>query len=171
LADLYRAQGRYADALPLIQKTIANGSASPSVALPVLFAAQSVRLVSVLEAFNDGLNVVQRASQTTAATAVNNLAVRLAAGSDRLAQLVRRDQDLAAETVALDKAIVEAVSKEASKRNNADEQRIIDRVASITKEREPLRQLLANEFPGYAASYGRKLVTVRIGKAAYRGGA
>jgi hypothetical protein len=43
------------------------------------------------------LNVVQRASQTSAAAAVNKPAIRLSAGSDRLAQLVRKDQDLAAE--------------------------------------------------------------------------
>ena len=43
---------------------------------------------------DDALDVVQRASQTSAATAVNKLAVRLSAGSDRLAKLVRNDQDL-----------------------------------------------------------------------------
>ena len=56
-----------------------------------------------------------------AASAVNKLAVRLAAGSDRLAELVRRDQDLAAEAEALDKAIVAAVSKERAKRDVAAE--------------------------------------------------
>ena len=39
--------------------------------------------------------MIQRGTQSSAASAVNKLAVRLAAGSDRLAELVRRDQDLA----------------------------------------------------------------------------
>jgi len=42
---------------------------------------------------------------------VNKLAVRLAAGSDHLAELVRRDQELAAEAEALDKTIVAALSR------------------------------------------------------------
>ena len=53
------------------------------------------------------------------ASAVNKLAVRLAAGNDRLAQLVRRGQDLASEAETLDKAIVAAVSKERAKRDPA----------------------------------------------------
>jgi hypothetical protein len=39
--------------------------------------------------------------------------------SDRLAQLVRNDQDLAAEAQALDKTIIVAASKEPSKRDAA----------------------------------------------------
>src|SRR5262249_23080342 len=59
------------------------------------FGAQANGLVSDGKAVNDALNVVQRASQTAAAAAINKLALRLAAGTDRLAQLVRKDQDLA----------------------------------------------------------------------------
>ena len=117
LAALYRDQGRYADALPLVQTTIAHGRANPSVALPVLFGAQGNGLISAAQALDDALNVVQRASQSSAAAAVNKLAVRLAAGTDRLAQLVRKDQDLAGEAEALDKAIIAAVSKEPAKRD------------------------------------------------------
>jgi acyl-coenzyme A thioesterase PaaI-like protein len=53
---------------------------------------------------DDTLDVVQRGSQTAAAIAVNKFEARLAAGSDRLAQLSRKDQGLAAETETLDKA-------------------------------------------------------------------
>ena len=77
-------------------------------------AAQRVSSHDVLraarQALDDALNAVQRGTQSSAASAVNKLAVRLAAGTDRLAQLVRRDQDLAAEAEPLDKAMVEAVS-------------------------------------------------------------
>jgi tetratricopeptide (TPR) repeat protein len=81
-AELYRAQGRYADALPLVRTTIGNGRAAPSIALPVLFAAQGTGLMPSAKAQNDALNVVQHASQSAAA-AVNKLAARLAAGTDR----------------------------------------------------------------------------------------
>ena len=98
----------------------------------------------------DALHVVQHDAQSSAASAVNKLAVRLAAGSDRLAQLVRRDQDLAAETEALDKAIIGAVSKERSKRDAAAESRNRDRLAAISAERAGLQTTFAAEFPDYA---------------------
>jgi tetratricopeptide (TPR) repeat protein len=80
LAELYRAQGRYADAMPLVQITIERGRAKPSIALSVLFAAQSNGLVPAGKAQDDALNVVQRGSQSAAAAAVNKLGARLAAG-------------------------------------------------------------------------------------------
>ena len=90
-------------------------------------------------------------TQSSAASAVNKLAVRLAAGTDRLAELVRRDQDLAAEAEALDKAIIAAVSRERSKRDAVGEQRSRDRLATISTERTTLQKTLALEFPDYAA--------------------
>ena len=151
LASSYQAQRRTADALPLVERTIASGRAQLHVALAVLFDAQRQQLMPTEKALDDALNAVQRGTQTSAASAVNQLAVRLAAGSDRLAELVRRDQDLAAEAETLDKAIVAAVSKERSKRDPTAEQRSRDRVAAIFTERASLQKTLAAEFPDYAA--------------------
>jgi tetratricopeptide (TPR) repeat protein len=106
LAALYDEQSRYADALPLVRRTIDNKTAATWAALPVLFGAQAAKLIAVDEAIDGGLNVVQRASQTAAGEALNALAVRFSAGNDRLAQLVRSDQDLAGESAKLDKAII-----------------------------------------------------------------
>jgi tetratricopeptide (TPR) repeat protein len=131
------------------------------VALPVLFAAQGDGMVPIGKALDDALNVVQRASQSAAAAAVNKLAARLAAGTDRLASLVRNDQDLAAEAEALDKAILAAVSKEAAKRDAAAEQRIRDRLADITKQRTTLQAVFAAEFPDYAALSNPQPLTVK----------
>jgi tetratricopeptide (TPR) repeat protein/uncharacterized protein YraI len=161
LAALYDHQGRYADALPLVQKTIASVRAIRSVAVPVLFGAQDKGLISAAKARDDALDVVQRASQTAAAAAVNKLAVRLRAGSDRLAQLVRKDQDLAAETETLDKAIVAAVSKEPGQRDATNEQRIRDRLAAIATERQALEKVFAAEFPDYAALSNPQPLTVK----------
>jgi hypothetical protein len=66
-----------------------------AVALPVFLAAQGNGLMPAGKAQNDALKVAQRASQSAAATAINKLAAGLAAGTDRLAGLVRNDQDLA----------------------------------------------------------------------------
>jgi len=103
------------------------------------------------KAFDDALGVVQRGTQSSAAAAVNKLAVRLAAGTDRLAELVRRDQDLGAEAEAPDKAIIAAVSRERSKRDAAAEQRSRERLAVISTERAGLQKTFAAEFPDYAA--------------------
>ena len=151
LAFLYQVQGRTADALPLAEKTLAGGRAQIRVALPVLLAAQQQQLMPPEQALDDALNAVQAGTQSSAASAVNKLAVRLAAGSDRLAQLVRRDQDLAAEAETLDKAIVAAVSKDRTKRDAVSEQKSRDRLAVIATERAVLQKTFAVEFPDYAS--------------------
>jgi CHAT domain-containing protein/tetratricopeptide (TPR) repeat protein len=151
LAALYLNQSRYADALPMAQRVIANGRAQPSVILPVLFGAQRENLMSDEKAIDASLNVIQRGSQSSAAAAFGKLAVRLAAGNDRLAQLVRKDQDLATEADALDKAIIAAVSQEPSKRDAAAERRTRDRLAAVAAERAALQKTFATEFPDYAA--------------------
>src|SRR5262249_23205917 len=109
------------------------------------------KLISSQTALDDSLNVVQHAGQTAAASAISKLAVRLGSGNDRLAQLVRQDQDLADEGDALDKAILAAVSKEPAKRNAAAEQKIRERLAAAGKDRKALQKVFAAEFPDYAA--------------------
>ncbi len=151
LAFLYRAEGRAADALPLVQRMIGGGRAQLRVALPVLFDAQRQQLLAAEKALDDALNAVQRGTQSSAASAVNKLAVRIAAGNDRLAELVRREQDLGSEADALDKAIVTAVSKDRAKRDAASEARAKARLVAIAGERATLQKTLAKEFPDYSA--------------------
>ena len=124
-------------------------------------ARKAAKLIAADEAIDDGLNVVQRASQTAAGEALNALAVRFSAGNDRLAQLVRRDQDLAGEAANLDKAIIAAVSNEPSKRDAAAEQRIRDRIAAVAKERADLQTVFTREFPDYAALSKPQPLTVK----------
>ena len=150
LASLYQAEGRTADALPLVERMIASGRAQPRVALAVLFEAQRQQIMPLEQALDEALDVIQHGAQSAAASAVNKLAVRLAAGSDRLAELVRRDQDLAGEADALDKAIIAGLSRQGS-RDPAAAQRGRDRLAAIAGERAGLQKTLAVEFPGYAA--------------------
>ena len=161
LAALYNDQGRYAEALPLVRGIIAHKTAATWAALPGLFGAQAAKLVAADEAIDDSLNVVQRAPQTSAGEALNALAVRFSAGNDRLAELVRKDQDLAGEAANLDKAIIAAAAKEPSKRDAAAEQRIRDRIAAIAKERDDLAKRLRSEFPDYAALSNPQPLTVK----------
>ena len=151
LAAFYQASGRPDDGLPLVRRLIASGRAQLSAALPVLADAQRQQLLPLEQAVDDMLNAIQRGTQSSAASAVNKLAVRLAAGNDRLAELVRRDQDIQAEAETLDKAIVAAVSKERAKRDVAAEQHARDRLAVIATERARLQKTFTSEFPNYAA--------------------
>ncbi len=149
--SLYGVENKYVDALPLVRRTIAQQNSATWVALPVLFGAVDEKIFSEVEALDDSLNVFQHASQTSAAEALNALAIRFSVGDSRLAKLVRQDQDLAGEAGRLDKAILEAVSKDASKRDLAAEKTMRDRVAAIGKERASIEDILTKEFPDYAA--------------------
>jgi CHAT domain-containing protein/Flp pilus assembly protein TadD len=151
LAVLYLRQARYNNALPLVERMISSGFALKQVALPVLMNSQVTGQIQTDRVFDDSLNVIQHASQTAAAEALNNLNARLSTGNDRLAQLVRKDQDLAAETERLNKAIVEAVSKEPSKRDSIAEQRIKNRLDEASKERNDLQQIFVRDFPNYVS--------------------
>ncbi|TFV70868.1 tetratricopeptide repeat protein [Bradyrhizobium frederickii] len=161
LADFLQATGRTADALPLAQKTLAANRAQLRVVLPILFAARQQSLLSSEKALDDALGAIQRGTQSSAAAAVNKLAVRLAAGSDRLAELVRKDQDLAAESEALDKAIIAAVSKPSAQRDLAAEQRSRARIAVIASARNGLQKTLAVEFPDYSSLANPLPLTVK----------
>jgi CHAT domain-containing protein len=148
LASLYQAEGRTNDALPLVQRMMPGGLAQLRVALPVLRDAQTKQLLPADAAFDKALDVIQHGAQSSAASAVNKLAVRLAAGTDRLAELVRKDQDLASEADSLDKTIISALSKQGSPREAAAGR---ERLAAIAAERTGLQKTLSTEFPDYAA--------------------
>ena len=148
LASLYQAQGRTSDALPLVERMMAGGRAQLRVALAVLLDAQKKRQMEADKAFDEALDVIQHGAQSSAASAVNKLAARVAAGNDHLAELVRRDQDLASEADRLDKAIIAALSRQGSPREAAAGR---ERLAAIAAERAALQKTFAAEFPDYAA--------------------
>jgi CHAT domain-containing protein len=94
---------------------------------------------------------MQEASSSAAAEAVQKLAQRFAAGSGRLADLVRADQDLASESKQLDDALMTEAIKSTSERNAAREGLIRKRIAEIETAQKASSDTLAREFPGYVA--------------------
>jgi CHAT domain-containing protein/Tfp pilus assembly protein PilF len=150
LASLYQAEGHAADAIPLTERMIASGRAQLGIALAVLYDAQRQQIMPTEKALDEALDVIQRGTQSSAASALNKLAVRIAAGNDRLADLVRRDQDLASEADTLDKAVVAALSKQ-GQRDGVAGQRGRERLAAIAAERASLQKTFAAEFPDYSA--------------------
>jgi CHAT domain-containing protein/Flp pilus assembly protein TadD len=151
LAAIYEAQGRYDKALPLVRRTIEQREAAAWVALPTLFGAKARMLIEPGKAMDDALYVVQRVTENAAGQALNALAARFSARTGRLAQLVRKDQDLAAEVASLDKAIVEAIGMLPSQRDPAAELKLRDRIAAVGKERDELHKIFTRDFPDYTA--------------------
>ena len=98
-------------------------------------------MIAADQALDESLDVLQRGSQTAAGQALNDLAVRFSAGNSRLAQLIRQDQDLAAQARSLDEAIIGAVGKDPS-RAAAATQAVRDQISAVAKAREDLDRCL-----------------------------
>ena len=151
LAELYAAQSRYSDALPIVQRTISQNTATKSVAFAVLYSSQFAKLIAPTQALDASYTVLQHSATSAAGEAISNFAARFAAGSDELAQLVRKDQDLTAEADRLDKIIIAAVSKPPAERNASAEDQIRKHIEEIKLERDKLQDVFNQRFPDYVA--------------------
>ena len=158
LAGLYGAQGGWADGLPLARTATERGyvnqrygRSGAAVHLSLLLGAKNAKYLSEDKAIAESFDVVQRAASTAASAALSQLGVRFAAGSDDLAQLVRKDQDLSAENERLDKNLVAAFSKPPNQRDTNQEAAIRKRLGGIADERAEVGRILAQRFPDYAA--------------------
>ena len=151
LAALYKDQGRWAEGLPLARQASERRFFRQAWHLSLLFAARHAKYLSEDEAIAESFAVVQRAYSTAASAALSQLAVRFAAGTDDLAQLVRKDQDLSAENERLDKALLAALSKPPSQRDANREAATRKRLEEIADARAGLGSILADRFPDYVA--------------------
>ena len=89
-----------------------------SIAFAVLYGSENQKLIAPKEALNASYAVLQHSISSAAGEAISKLAARFAAGTNELAQFVRKDQDLTAEADRLDKSIIAAVSKPPAERNH-----------------------------------------------------
>ena len=151
LAALYDNQSRFADALPIVRKAITQNYVDKSVSFAVMYHSQFRNLISPTEALNVSYNVLQRSASSAAGKAVSQLAARFASGSNELAQLVRKDQDLSAEADRLDRSIIDAISKPPTERNAEAEEQFRKRIDEIKSERDKLQDVFNQRFPNYVA--------------------
>jgi tetratricopeptide repeat protein len=89
LAWLYASTGRYADALPLVRRAAQMGFPDQPTYLGVLLGAVERSLIPFNDAFDEGYQLFQQTTSSAASKAVNQLAIRFAAGDDRLAEIPR----------------------------------------------------------------------------------
>ena len=151
LIKLFAEGGRYDTALPFLRRAIGRNIARPYGAFPGLMGAAQQGLISAEQSFDDSYGVMQQASSSAAAEAVQKLAQRFAAGTGRLAELVRRDQDLASAGKRLDDALMTEATKPAKERNAGNEDQARRMIARIEAEQKVTSDRLAREFPGYVA--------------------
>jgi hypothetical protein len=91
----------------------------------VLLGAVEKSLIPYTDAFDESYQLFQRTTSSAASKAVNQLAIRFAAGDGRLPELARKNQDLARENDRLDALLLEAASKEPAQRAPDNEQQIM----------------------------------------------
>jgi tetratricopeptide (TPR) repeat protein len=151
LIKLFADGGRFDAALPFVRRALGRNIARPYGAFPSLMGAAQQGLISPEQSFEESYGVMQEASSSAAAEAVQKLAQRFAAGSGRLAELVRADQDLASEGKQLDDALMTEALKSPGERNAGRESQIRKRIAEVEAEQKASSDTLAREFPGYVA--------------------
>jgi CHAT domain-containing protein len=117
--------------------------------LAILRQALGQKLVGPA-ALEEAFEVAQWASQSAAATALGQMAARLASGSGALAQLVRAQQDAVGEQRGLDKTLLEELSKPAEQRAATREQSLRKRMGELEHRLGELNVLIGTEFPDYA---------------------
>jgi len=162
LAVLYEAQARYDDALPIVRQKIKRGFFSSDPTFRVLMGSQKwPGLIDRAESFDDSYKVLQASPSSAAAEAVKKLAQRFAAGSGELAELARKDQDLAAEAERLDMGLIAAASKAPNERDKRAEEEMRNRLAEIASEKAKLSDVLAERFSDYVALANPKPLTVK----------
>ena len=157
LAELYNSQGRYVEALSLARSAARNGFPDRKAYLSILLAAVGKSIISKGDATSESYQIVQQTNASAASAAISQLAIRFAAGTDELAQTVRKDQDLSAEYVRLDKALLTELSKTPNERDASRETIIKKRLQEIADARADIGQ----RFPDFAALYNPKPLIIK----------
>ena len=119
------------------------------VANLALASRQGVEPETVLA--QQAFEIAQRAAQSSAAEALQQLSLRFAPGSSRLGALVRERQDLAALWRDRDKALIGALSKPEAQQEPATITALRHEIAGIEAKAARLAAQLGEEIPEYSA--------------------
>ncbi len=99
----------------------------------------------------EAFEMAQWSSQSSAATALQQMGLRTAAGDDALAALVRDRQDLSNLWRERDQALVAALAKPQGQQNHTLVDNIRKQIADIESKLDAIAARLDKEFPDYAA--------------------
>ncbi len=112
------------------------------------------------EAGTEAFESAQWANQSTAATALAQMAARFGAGNDPLAALVRQQQDAVSELRILDRSLPAEIAKPENQRDPKREETMRHRAAELSAEVEGLNKDIAVKFPEYASLVSPKPISV-----------
>jgi hypothetical protein len=114
-----------------------------------LAAARGIEPASALG--HEAFEIAQRASHSSAAAAVAQMAARFATGSGSLASLVRESQDLSAAWRDKDKALLAALSKPQGQQDRAAIDALRKQIVDLDGRIAAVAARLDKEFPEYAS--------------------
>ena len=100
---------------------------------------------------SEALVAAQWAVQSSTAAAVQQLGIRLAAGGDAIAALVRESQDTSALWRDRDKALVSEVSKPDGQQNRSGIAALRQQIAQLEDKQKTLQARIETQFPDYSA--------------------
>jgi CHAT domain-containing protein len=114
-----------------------------------LAAAKAVTPAPELD--NEALVTAQWAAQSSTAAAVQQLGVRLAAGGDAIAALVRDSQDAAAAWRDRDRLLIAEMSKPTNQQSRGGIDALRRQIAQLEDKQKTLQAKIETDFPDYAA--------------------
>lgn len=100
---------------------------------------------------SEAFSAAQWAVQSTTAAAVQQLGVRLAAGGDAIAALVRESQDASALWRDRDRTLIGEMSKPDNQQNRAGIETLRRQIAQLEDRQRTLQGQLETQFPDYVA--------------------
>jgi CHAT domain-containing protein/tetratricopeptide (TPR) repeat protein len=151
LGKLLSARGEFAAALGHFRRAASLGHLESGSYLNALRGLRRQVSPDQSDAFlEESFEVVQEGMITSAGSAMNQLAARFSAGTDKLAELVRAKQDLDAKLVSLNKIVLEQLAKAPADRRPDVEKQIHNTVKSTETQLNEISQSLRNQFPDYA---------------------
>ncbi len=118
--------------------------------LRILDEARKQQSLPGVEAADEAFQTAQWINESTAASALNQLAARFSAGNDDLARLVRSHQDAVSERRKTDAALIASIAAPGP-RNPAQDAALRRRLADLASTIAGLEKRLGAEFPAYAA--------------------
>ena len=151
LAAITNERGKHSEAVSHVRRAAASGSIDKGIYISIMSDAANNNVIRGADAIDESFIIVQDATASAAAGAVNKLAARFAAGTGALAEIVRNDQDLAAESEALDRKLTEALGQAPARRDAALEDAMRSRLEAIAAERARISDRLKSDFPDYAS--------------------
>jgi CHAT domain-containing protein/Flp pilus assembly protein TadD len=116
-----------------------------------LAAAADAGIVSTPPIGQEAFEIAQWASQSSAAAALQQAAVRFASGDGALVSLARENQDLSATWRDADRRLLDALASPDSPQNRATIDALREQMAGIENRLATVTDQLEKDFPAYAA--------------------